>query len=111
MLTTSQGNVLIPSDFKIEITGITDSEGKPQDIATAEYYFRFYVGNYGPYIVSNTQNSILEQGKLYFIFQNYLFRTGGLLRYKQLTKVPDTAFSDGMRDIWTEGETSITLTI
>nr|DAF13307.1 MAG TPA: hypothetical protein [Caudoviricetes sp.] len=111
MLTTSQGSVLIPSDFKIEITGITDSEGKPQDIPSAKYYFEFYVGHDGPYIVSNAQNGILDRGKLYFVFENYPFKTAGTLRYKQLTQVPDTAFSDGLCDIWTEGETNISLTV
>ena len=108
-ITSTTDPVLIPSDFKIEITGITDADGTPQEVTSAEFFFHFYVNGYGPYTVSNEKNSVIENGKLYFVFQNYPFKAGGNLQYRQLTKCPDTAFSDGTQDVWTQGQTTIIL--
>ena len=92
-------DIIHPSDIKIRITSIKDSEGNiltPNDIflifLIRDKFDNEYVAIHDPSGVE-TKNTKVEDGVLYVAIENYKLR--GEISWKIGTKIQDEVFPDG----------------
>lgn len=109
--------IISPSDFKLRITSITDTEGNT--LSPSEVYLRFIItARYGsPYECLWTKNPRTsknieydaENDTLYLIIENYNLK--GQVSMKVGTAIEDSAFKDGMWNWWAKEKPIPELTI
>lgn len=102
--------IVSPSDFKLKITSITDTEGN--SVSPSEVYLKFIVSTrYGnPYECVWTKNPETsknieydaENDILYLIVEDYELK--GQVMLQVGTAIEDSAFKDGMWNWWAKAK-------
>lgn len=108
MITLPALQITPPSDFKIKLTSVKRQDGTDVDVTTTFIGFSFFVEGDRYDCISDplgntSQNTVIDDGYLYLIFEDYPFKYGRL-RYVQHERFADTMYTDDVADYYSRLE-------
>lgn len=104
--TKLMGKVLIPSDFTLEIQGITLTDGGVIDINNTKLTFVLLDMYDNQYVAISNPNgeschTYISDNKLYIVVEKYQLQEGPIYA-KLCVSAPNSNFADGWEDTWFE---------